>query len=124
MHRPNVPILAATLISSLFAVMAPSAAHAAVHDGDWSVLVVTEKGNCDRGFRYDVKVSDGQVRYSGQAAVAMNGTVTPSGAVKVVISTNGKGTASGRLTANGGSGTWSGAGNGNECAGRWEAERR
>ena len=103
-----------------------SSAHAAAHDGNWSVLVVTEKGNCDRGYRYEVKVADGLVRYSGDAAVGLNGTVAPNGAVSVVISANGKGAASGsgRLTANSGSGTWRGNGNGNECAGRWEAERR
>ncbi len=126
MPRPTVPILAVTLITGLITVMATSAANAAAHDGKWSVLVVTEKGDCDRGFRYEVRVADGLVRYSGEGAVGLNGTVAPNGAVNVVISANGKGTASGtgRLTANGGSGTWRGAGNGNECAGRWEAERR
>jgi hypothetical protein len=106
--------------------MATSAAHAAAHDGNWSVLVVTEKGNCDHGYRYEVKVANGLVRYSGEAAVGLNGTVAPNGAVNVVISANGKGTASGsgRLTANSGSGRWRGTGHGNQCAGRWEAERR
>jgi hypothetical protein len=124
--RPTVPILAATLVSGLFSAMAASAAHAAAHDGNWSVLVITEKGDCDRGYRYGVHVANGQVRYSGDAGVGLNGTVAPGGAVKVVISANGKGTASGsgHLTANSGSGKWRGNGNGNECAGRWEAERR
>jgi hypothetical protein len=124
--RSTAQILSATLVTGLLTVMATSAAHAAAHDGNWSVLVVTEKGNCDRGYRYEVKVANGLVRYSGEAAVGLNGTVAPNGAVNVVISANGKGTASGsgRLTANSGSGSWRGTGNGNQCAGRWEAERR
>ena len=32
-------------------------AHAAGYDGTWSVLIVTETGTCDRGYRYNVNVS-------------------------------------------------------------------
>jgi len=101
-------------------------ARAAAHDGSWSVLVATEKGDCDRGYRYSVNVANGLVRYSGSAAVGLNGTVAPNGAVKVSITSSGQGAASGtgRLSANAGSGTWRGSGDKGTCSGRWEAERR
>jgi hypothetical protein len=100
---------------------------AAEHDGNWSVLIITEKGDCDRGYRYAVAVADGQVSYRGDAAgITMSGTVTPAGVVKVSIRLGDKGAdGTGRLSANDGTGTWHGAGaNGASCEGRWEAERR
>ena len=30
-------------------------------DGGWSVLIVTEKGTCDRAYRYPVKIENGSV---------------------------------------------------------------
>jgi hypothetical protein len=35
---------------------AAGSARAAEHDGRWSVLVITEKGACDPGYRYEVSV--------------------------------------------------------------------
>jgi hypothetical protein len=71
-------------------------------------------------------VANGQVRYQGDAAVGLNGTIEPNGTVKVSINSSGQGAASGtgRLSGNSGTGTWSGKGSAGECAGRWEAERR
>ena len=104
---------------------APRAVQAASVDGNWSVLVITEKGDCDRAYRYAVKVADGRVAYSGDAAVDMNGTVSPSGAVKVSIRLGEKGAnGTGRLSDNAGTGTWRGTAANSTCAGRWEAERR
>jgi phage tail sheath gpL-like len=117
----------AIIAAVMLGVFAPiSRANAAAHDGNWSVLVITEKGNCDRGYRYSVNVANGQVRYSGSAAVGINGTVTPQGTVKVSIGANGQGvaTGSGRLSAVNGNGTWRSVSNGSQCSGRWEAERR
>jgi hypothetical protein len=97
------------------------------HDGNWSVLIITEKGDCDRGLRYAVAVENGLVKYSGEAAgINMSGTVTPDGLVKVSIRLGDKGAdGTGHLSANDGTGIWRGAGaNGEVCAGRWEAERR
>ena len=34
-------------------------------DGGWSVLIVTEKGTCDRAYRYPVKIENGSVGYAG-----------------------------------------------------------
>jgi hypothetical protein len=94
-------------------------------DGSWSVLVVTEKGTCDRAYRYGVRVAEGQLKYEGEASVAMDGTVAPNGAVRVNIRLGGQGAnGTGRLTGNGGAGIWRGAGKSGDCSGTWEAERR
>jgi hypothetical protein len=103
----------------------PRAAFAASQDGNWSVLVITEQGTCDRGYRYSVNVANGRVVYQGDAAVSLNGTVAPNGAVKVSIKGGDKdASGTGRLSANTGSGTWRGSGSAGTCTGSWEAERR
>jgi hypothetical protein len=100
-------------------------ARAATYDGNWSVLIITEKGDCDRAYRYPLAVADGKVRYTGDAGANVSGTVSAAGAVKVSIRLGDKGAnGSGRLSGNSGSGSWRGAGGGASCAGRWEAEKR
>jgi hypothetical protein len=102
-----------------------SSAVAATQDGTWSVLIITEKGECDRAYRYAVNVVNGRVSYQGDAAVDMAGTVAPNGAVKVSIKLGDKGAnGTGRLSERIGTGTWQGAGANTTCGGRWEAERR
>jgi hypothetical protein len=106
--------------------LAVSAAAAANHDGNWSVLVVTEKGECDRAYRYEVTVADGRVNFAGQPGISVGGTVAANGAVRVSIVGGGSQSAqgSGRLAAGNGAGTWHGAGRTGACTGRWEASRR
>ncbi len=100
-------------------VAGPRAAFAAPQDGNWSVLVITEQGTCDRGYRYSVNVANGRVVYQGDAAVSLNG------AVKVSIKGGDKdASGTGRLSANTGSGTWRGSGSAGTCTGSREAERR
>ena len=118
----NSALLAALLLA---AAATPPAALAASQDGNWSVLIITEKGDCDRGYRYSVNVSNGRVSYQGDAAVNLTGTVATNGIVKVSIKLGEQGASgSGRLTGNAGAGTWHGIGSKGNCAGRWEAERR
>ena len=125
MLRPlTLPILVALTVAGALAASG-NPAGAATHDGNWSVLIVTEKGACDKGFRYNVAVANGQVRYQGDASVNFNGTVEPSGAVKVSIRLGEQGASgTGRLSGDSGTGTWRGVGKSGDCAGRWEAERR
>jgi hypothetical protein len=102
-----------------------AAAYAAAQDGTWSVLIITEKGDCDRGYRYEVRVANGHVSYAGDASLDMNGTITPSGLVKVSLRLGSKGADGvGHLSGQSGAGTWHGASGNSSCAGRWEAERR
>ena len=110
-------ILAATVPAS-----APAFARSNF-DGQWSVLIVTEKGTCDRAYRYPVKIDNGAVGYAGSASFDVNGKVAPTGAVTVTVSKAGKSaTGHGRMSATDGAGTWIAAGG--ECSGTWTAERR
>jgi hypothetical protein len=125
MRRVGNEALFAALLLALLGSAKPSPAMAASQDGNWSVLIVTEKGDCDRAYRYGVKVANGHVSYTGDAKVDMNGTVDANGAVTVRIRLGDKGAnGTGRLSGQAGAGTWRGAGSNTVCAGRWEAERR
>jgi hypothetical protein len=124
------PVMNAILFAALFLGLVcagnPRSALASGYDGNWSVLIITEKGTCERGYRYNVKVANGHVRYQGNSAgINLSGAVTPAGLVKVSIKVGEQGAdGAGRLFAETGVGTWHGAGaNGISCAGRWEAER-
>jgi hypothetical protein len=120
----NSVIFSAWLAGAAF-VGLPPAALAAAQDGNWSVLIITEKGECDPAYRYAVKVANGQVSYAGDASLDMAGTVAPNGAVKVSIRLGDKGAnGTGRLSGQTGAGTGHGAGANTTCAGRWEAEKR
>ena len=123
MLRAAYTLLFAALLLNLAGLSRPAAA--AGYDGNWSVLIITEKGDCDPAYRYPLAVSDGQVRYTGEAGANVSGTVSAAGAVKVSIRLGDKGAnGSGHLSGSAGSGTWQGAGGGATCAGRWEAEKR
>lgn len=110
---------------ALNAASAGGALAASSFDGDWSVLVITEKGGCDRAFRYRVGVAQGRIGYRGAAAAQVAGTVTRKGAVNVTISLgNQSARGIGSLTGTGGRGTWRGTDAAGACSGHWEAERR
>jgi hypothetical protein len=125
MRRIVTLAILATLPLGLAIAGGPQAALAAPQDGNWSVLIITEQGTCDRGYRYSVNVANGQVSYQGDAAVSLTGTVAPNGLVKVSIKGGDKdASGTGRLSASAGAGTWHGSGSGGGCTGSWEAERR
>ncbi len=114
--------LTALALLTAAAFSAPASAKS-TFDGAWSVLIVTEKGSCDRAYRYPVKIDNGSVGYAGSASFTVSGNVQSTGAVTVTVargSQSAKG--SGRLSPNGGTGSWV-AGSG-ECSGTWTAERR
>jgi hypothetical protein len=101
-------------------------AQATRFDGNWSVLVVTETGNCDRAYRYPVGVVGGIVRYTpqpGAPTVDLSGRVDANGRVNVRIRRGADTlTAMGRIEDGRGSGTWRTPTRG--CSGYWQAERR
>ena len=119
-----IPALAAAAILSASALPASAPAFAkSNYDGQWSVLIVTQKGTCDRAYRYPVKIDNGSVGYAGDSSFTVSGKVGENGAVIVKVargsqSANGQG----KLSATDGSGMWI-AGSG-ECSGTWTAERR
>lgn len=94
-------------------------------DGLWSVLIITDQGTCDRGYRYAVRIRNGVVGHADPAnsSFRIAGRVVGSGAINVSVargtqSANG----SGRISRNGGAGNWKSARG--ECSGTWQAERR
>jgi hypothetical protein len=90
-------------------------------DGLWSVVIVTEKGTCDRAYRYPIRISGGSLLNEGSSPVTINGRVGGNGAVKVTVSRGSQSAiGSGRLRGSQGSGSWRGG----DCAGTWQAERR
>lgn len=118
-----IAALALLVATAVPAGSAPMSAGKASFDGGWSVLIVTEKGTCDRAYRYPVKIQNGSVGYAGSASFTVSGQVGDNGAVTVTVargSQSAKGT--GRMAGNDGSGTWT-AGSG-DCSGTWTAERR
>jgi hypothetical protein len=102
---------------------AQSSAHTS-HDGMWRVTIITQSGNCDPVYSYPVKVSGGQVSYSGGGSFEISGNVGESGNVSVSIALGKqRAAAHGKLNGHTGSGQWSGKSSGAACSGRWEAMR-
>ncbi len=94
-------------------------------DGNWSVSIWTEKGECDRGYRYELKIDNGKVSYRGRERFDVTGQVSGGGAVSVRVARGDRfASGTGRLAANGGRGVWKGKAPTGECSGYWEAERR
>ncbi len=92
-------------------------------DGAWSVLIVTEKGTCDRAYRYPIKIENGTVDYAGSASFTVSGKVGTNGAVTVTVSRGSQSAnGSGHMSATDGGGHWQTAGG--ECSGTWSAEKR
>lgn len=91
------------------------------YDGLWSVSIVTEKGDCDPGYRYPIRISNGMLANAGDSAFTISGKVGGTGAITVTVSGGGRSaTGSGRLAGNMGVGSWTGG----ACSGSWSAERR
>jgi hypothetical protein len=91
------------------------------------VEVLTDRGTCDRGYRYEIQVEDGalNLRGEGSGTIDVSGRVDAGGAVKVSIQ-RGEHVANGtgRLSRDSGSGTWNGHSPASACSGVWTAERR
>ena len=105
-------------------VLAPSPGSARTpFDGNWSVVLVTDQGDCDRAYRYGLQIINGQVVYGGDPSVQISGRVAQNGSVRVnLLYGDQAGSAVGRLSQTGGGGNWSSPTLG--CAGRWSAQRR
>ena len=114
------------LIATGVAFMALSGAAEAQQqfNGRWSVLIVTERGECDKAYRYPIAIENGQVRYAGEAAFTITGEVARSGAVQGSIAPGQtRANVRGKLAGDAGSGTWTIAGT-RDCSGSWSAEKR
>ena len=91
------------------------------YDGLWSVSIVTERGDCDPGYRYPIRISKGRLANAGDTTFTITGQVGQTGAITVTVSAAGKSaTGSGRLAGDMGGGSWTGG----SCSGSWTAGRR
>ncbi len=114
----------AALLVASSAATSDAAARSARFDGIWSVSIVTYYGDCDRGYRYPLRIWNGRViKADDDPNYQVAGVVAGSGAIGVTVSGGGK-TASGtgRLRGNTGAGIWHTSDG--RCSGRWTAERR
>jgi hypothetical protein len=112
-------LAAATLIVLL---ATPAAATVGSYDGAWSLVFVTQRGECDPNYSFDVNISNGivshpnLVRLTGR--VALNGSVHASVAVQDRFAAG-----SGKLTKTSGQGTWKGHSGSARCSGYWTARK-
>jgi len=103
----------------------PVPATARAFDGTWSVQIITERGGCDRTYRFPVRIRNGSVVNEFGDAVSLQGRVAPNGAIQVSVAAGGQqANGEGRLSPTTGSGTWQGQGSAGSCAGVWQAARR
>jgi hypothetical protein len=112
-------------LASMFvtATLPAQSAPLAQFDGRWSILVITDRGDCSI-YRYGVIVDQGHARYAGTADFSIDGSITSSGLVRASISRGSDHAhVQGRLGRGTGFGRWSIAG-GYDCSGHWTAERR
>lgn len=121
-HQMTKGMLQMLAVSGLVCAAAPaSASSVGAYNGDWSVVIMTHKGDCDRAYRYPLRITNGLVSYGGSAGFSVSGTVARDGAVTVKVSRDSQSAAgTGRLRETSGNGKWSGG----PCAGTWSAERR
>ena len=88
------------------------------------MTIVTYYGDCNRAYRYPLRIWYGRVvKADSDASYSVDGRVARNGAIAVTVSGNGQ-TASGvgRLRGAYGAGIWH-TSNG-QCSGRWTAQRR
>lgn len=109
----------------LVAAMASPVRAQSIYDGLWSVLIITEQGTCDRGYRYAVRIRRGNVGHADPSSSSFNirGWVNKGGGIRVSVTRGDKrADGTGRMSRNGGAGKWRSSRG--ECSGVWSAERR
>jgi hypothetical protein len=127
----NTRFIAASLAAAMLGIAlsaapwsAPAALARGPYDGTWSVLIVTDSGSCDRGYRYALHIADGNVSYD-DPSFEVSGRVDARGRVSVRVSAGGQyANGSGQLSGDYGDGHWTGRSSTSQCSGHWEAERR
>jgi hypothetical protein len=124
LQNRTVSRAALALVAISFAGALGAAAPAAAtpnYDGLWSVIIMTQKGDCDAAYRYPVRISNGAVQNDGPSLINVSGKVGGNGAVTVLVSAGDKSAnGTGKLSGKVGGGKWTGG----ACAGTWQAERR
>src|SRR5262245_24685332 len=97
---------AALALVAAFAAAAP-AKSAPSFDGLWSVVIITDKGACDRAYRYPIRIARGTVLAAEPTPmIQISGRVTDAGAVTVTVNSGNKSAhGTGRLNGAAGAGS-------------------
>jgi len=120
--RPMFAAIIAAVVMTGGSVSSEAAVGANPYDGQWSVVIYTLRGDCDRAARYSLQIAGGRVQAQNPIYRA-DGEVQRSGAIRVVVTQGGRyASGSGRLAGNSGRGSWR-TDNG-RCSGQWTAARR
>jgi hypothetical protein len=123
LEENNMRILLIATIAAFLANAALAAPRSpANYDGRWSVEVITDRGTCDRVYRWMLGIQGGRVVDVGEVA-RPSGGVSASGVVNMrFVRNNDYASATGQLSGDWGSGSWTSPTL--ACGGRWRAERR
>jgi hypothetical protein len=115
-------LLAVAALTALSVFDAAPALAAGPHDGSWTAVFATTRGNCSSGLSLPFLVRSGRVFSNGGGRVS--GTVSRSGSIAVAASLGAShATGGGRVVGNSASGRWSGLITGDRCSGTWQATR-
>jgi hypothetical protein len=124
--RSSRATLALAMASALLLSSAPSdaarrLASRSAYDGQWSVAIYTQRGDCG-ALRAALRIIGGRV-YSVDQSYQAYGAVGAGGAIRVTVVSGGRSASgSGRLSRVSGSGRWRSSRG--ECIGTWSASRR
>lgn len=117
-------VASASIPSYAAARTAPRVARTAYYDGLWSVQIVTLYGDCDRAYRYPLRIVGGRVvQAESDPSYELYGAVGRSGAIRVIVARGGQwADGHGRLSRDYGRGQWRTSTG--QCSGEWTAVRR
>jgi hypothetical protein len=125
MFMRRAPALVGACAAATFTFAGPLLAQAP-HDGSWAIEIVTERGACERLYRYYVEVEGQAVRLrsmSGETSPAATGLVRADGRINATLGqADDPVNVTGRLAATSGTGVWSAPAR--QCTGRWSAHKR
>lgn len=83
---PRIAFTHAFAAATIFLFHPPKSASAqASFDGSWSVLLITDTGECDRAYRYGIRIKGGQIIYGGEAGVTFTGRVDSNGQLTATV---------------------------------------
>ena len=108
---------AGTLLGPLSAASATSR-----FDGQWNLVFLTQRGDCDSSYNFTVDVVNGNISHPN--ILTFRGRVAQSGVVRASVRVGRKfASGSGKLSAAIGRGVWTGSSGQSRCAGTWAAQR-
>ncbi len=128
--RPILAVTFAALLVASATIPADAARRAGarsartIYDGLWTVSIVTLYGDCDRSYRYPLRIVAGRaVNADENQDFQIYGAVGRGGAASVTVARGGQSaTGYGHLTRNSGHGRWRTSTG--QCSGQWTAMRR